>query len=120
MLMINGRVTGRFIIKGDLLLKSPLLIGTGEKGDQNKDIAVQKDEHGLPYIPASSLCGALRHYFFNYLKLPDTDGKQLEYFWGSEKKGQMPNEGEKEDIFQSSFLLHDLKVKKNSKPGIVV
>ncbi|HBT15862.1 MAG TPA: hypothetical protein DEB05_02770, partial [Firmicutes bacterium] len=118
--MINGKVTGRFIIKGDLLLESPLLIGTGEKGDQNMDIVVQKDEHGLPYIPASSLCGALRHYFFNNLKLPDTDNKQLEYFWGSEKKSQMPNEGEKEDIYQSSFLLHDLKVKKNSKPSIVV
>lgn len=117
--MINGKVAGRFIIKGDLLLDSPLLVGTGEKGDQDMDIAVQKDEHGLPYIPATSLCGALRHYFFNELSLPDSDRKQLEYFWGSEKKSQSTEEG-KEDTYQSSFLLDDLKIKQNSEASIVV
>ncbi len=108
--MDNAKVTGRFLIKGKLDLESPLLIGTGEKG--YIDISVQKDDNGIPYIPASSMRGVLRHYFFNNLTIQGTDKTQIEYFWGSSK-----NQDDK-DTYQSSFILEDLHAL--NKPNIVV
>ena len=72
------------MISGELHLESPLLISTGEKG--YTDIVIQKDEKGIPFIPASSVCGVLRHYFYNNLMLEDEDKKQLEYFGVRKKK----------------------------------
>ena len=104
-----SKIKGRFMISGELHLESPLLISTGEKG--YTDIVIQKDEKGIPFIPASSVCGVLRHYFYNNLMLEDEDKKQLEYFWGSEKE-KMSNEL---DTYQSSFILQDLHAINNPK-----
>lgn len=111
--MNNGKVKGRFIICGKLRLESPLVIGTGEKDYLNRDIVVQKDENGLPYIPASSIYGALRHYFCHKLKLEQVDKKKSEYFWGSAK-----DQSSNEDTLQSAFLIEDLCVINN--PVVVV
>jgi CRISPR/Cas system CSM-associated protein Csm3 (group 7 of RAMP superfamily) len=98
--MSNGKVTGRFLTCGKLCLKSPLLIGTGEK--TNSEIPVLKDDKGKPYIPASSMNGVLRHYFYENIMLNDTDREQIEYFWGSDK-----HKSDK-DTYQSAFILQDL------------
>ena len=52
----------RIVIKGRLVLESPLRIGTGAEGagSQEADIYVLKDEQGRPFIPGSSLAGVLR------------------------------------------------------------
>lgn len=44
----------------DLLLKSPLSIGSGADENTDKDIIV--DSSGTPFIPASSLAGVIRNY----------------------------------------------------------
>ena len=108
--MSRERLRGRLLIQGKIHLESPLLIGSGEKG--YIDISVQKDDDGLPYIPASSMCGALRHYFFNSIAMGNEDKKQIEHFWGSDR--DISNN----DTYQSSFLLQDLHTINN--PQIVV
>ena len=44
----------------NLLLKSPLSIGSGKNENTDKDVIV--DSSGTPFIPASSLAGAIRNY----------------------------------------------------------
>ena len=102
----KASIESRFIINGRLRLRSPLLIGMENKGYSGTDKKVQKDEYGHPYIPASSLCGALRHYFFNRLRLPSEDRQGLEYFWGSDKAGRI---SDSEIIQQSAFIVQDLE-----------
>ncbi|HHY79110.1 MAG TPA: hypothetical protein GX516_01880 [Thermoanaerobacter sp.] len=107
--MDSARVIGRFLINGKLNLESPLLIGTGEKN--YTDISVEKDDGGNPYIPASSLRGVLRHYFFDNLALEGADKAQIEYFWGSDKSR------DDQDTYQSAFILEDLYAL--NKPSVV-
>ena len=103
-----SKIKGRFMISGNCIWNL-LFDKHGEKG--YTDIVIQKDEKGIPFIPASSVCGVLRHYFYNNLMLEDEDKKQLEYFWGSEKE-KMSNEL---DTYQSSFILQDLHAINNPK-----
>jgi CRISPR/Cas system CSM-associated protein Csm3 (group 7 of RAMP superfamily) len=97
----NANIKGRFLIKGTLSLLSPLIIGTGEK--QDLDIVVIKDINGNPYIPATSLTGALRHYFYEQLLLKG-DRNQFDFFWGSPKDFSFS----KDSCFQSAFVIDDL------------
>ena len=55
---ILGRITGR----GRLHLAAPLLIGEGESGEDrnDRDIHVLRSKDGVPFIPGTSLAGALR------------------------------------------------------------
>lgn len=103
-------VIGRFLLCGVLHMESPLLIGTGEKS--HTDIVVQKDDDGVPYIPASSMYGVIRHYFFNNMYIESADREQIEYFWGSDKHKS------NKDTKQSSFILQDMDAINN--PKIVV
>lgn len=57
--MTEASVIRKIIIKGELVLDSPLLIGSGAEGVET-DIRVLKDRDGVPYIPGTSLAGALR------------------------------------------------------------
>jgi len=94
-------ITGKLILTGKLVLETPLIIGAGEKSD-DVDIVVLKDENGSPYIPATSLTGALRHHFFCQARFDRVPPEQLQYFWGADLKK------EKEHIYQSAFVLKDL------------
>ncbi|RKX53363.1 MAG: hypothetical protein DRP50_05995, partial [Thermotoga sp.] len=86
------------IVKGKLKNISPFIIGKG-KGDY-RDIEILKDEKGVPYIPASSFVGALKHHIEeNYRK-----NSSWGYFWGNENT-------------QSHFIESDLRLK-NHKPSI--
>ena len=58
--MADDRIMERIYIKGDLLLTSPLIRGSGE--NENTDIDIVRDWDGKPFIPGTSLAGAIRHY----------------------------------------------------------
>ena len=62
--MNNSSVIGKIKITGDLILKSPLLIGdgAGETADNFRDVHVLKNRQGKPFIPGTSLCGVLREW----------------------------------------------------------
>lgn len=94
-------IKGKFLIEGTLSLLSPLIIGTGEK--QDLDITVIRDLDGNPYIPATSLTGALRHHFFERLLL-EGDRTQFDFFWGSSKKDSFYSD----TYCQSAFIIEDL------------
>ena len=65
--MNEASVIGKIIITGELILRSPLLIGdgAGETFDNTRDIHVLKDRNNRPFIPGTSLCGVLREYMSN-------------------------------------------------------
>ncbi|HAE86783.1 TPA: hypothetical protein DCG86_02030, partial [Candidatus Marinimicrobia bacterium] len=48
----KGKVLGRILVKGELSLLSPLIIGTGTGNETDNDL--QTDGMGLPFIPGSS------------------------------------------------------------------
>ncbi|HRQ98556.1 MAG TPA: RAMP superfamily CRISPR-associated protein, partial [Candidatus Syntrophosphaera sp.] len=48
---------GKIILKADLELISPLMIGSGESEISDRDILLNKEDK--PYIPASSFMGKL-------------------------------------------------------------
>jgi len=85
--MMNDQVSVSeyLIVKGELKLESPLIIGGGETKGADTDIVVVKDEQGRPYIPGSSLTGSLRSYFYNKALWEDSvnesERKNI-YFWG--------------------------------------
>ena len=65
--MNKSVIIGKILITGDLVLKSPLLIGdgAGETSDNFRDVHVLKNRQGKPFIPGTSLCGVLRAWFEN-------------------------------------------------------
>lgn len=63
--MSKAAIIGHIVLKGDILLKSPLLIGDGtgdESYESTKDIHVLKNKQQQPFIPGTSLAGVLRDY----------------------------------------------------------
>ncbi|MBS7272352.1 RAMP superfamily CRISPR-associated protein [Fibrobacter sp.] len=69
----------RYLARVVLQAETPVVIGSGDK-DSLTDSLVQKDVNGLPYIPASSVAGCLRHAFASKL-----DVKELERVFGYQK-----------------------------------
>ena len=56
-------VVSRIVLTGKLVVKSPIRIGDGsgeENQNNDKDIWVQKNKEGYPFIPGTSMCGVLR------------------------------------------------------------
>ena len=66
--MNKSSVIGKISIAGDLVLKSPLLIGdgAGETPDNFRDVHVLKNRQGAPFIPGTSICGVLRDWIENF------------------------------------------------------
>ena len=62
--MDKSSVIGKISIAGNLVLKSPLLIGDGEgeTTDNFRDVHVLKNHQGKPFIPGTSFCGVLRDW----------------------------------------------------------
>lgn len=96
-----SRIKGRYLVEGNLIFTSPLIIGSGES--DYADIMLLRDDNGTPYIPATSLVGVLRHKFYNEVILSEMEREQAEYFWGSAKKSY-----DDSDSFQSSLYVSDL------------
>ena len=59
-----ARILKRIMVKGKLRLETPLLIGEGESGEErgDRDIHVLRSKDGTPFIPGTSLAGALRSF----------------------------------------------------------
>ena len=57
-----AQILGRITVRGRLHLAAPLLIGEGESGEDrnDRDIHVLRSKDGVPFIPGTSLAGALR------------------------------------------------------------
>jgi CRISPR/Cas system CSM-associated protein Csm3 (group 7 of RAMP superfamily) len=83
---------GKIILKADLELISPLMIGSGESEISDRDILL--DKKGMPYIPASSFIGKL------YTEL-QTD-KKKKYF-GQKKVGENDKNAEENKPEQNKF-----------------
>ena len=94
-------VTGKLILEGKIELLTPLIIGSGEK-NADIDIVVQKDAAGKPYIPATSLAGVLRHYYFENAVIKDEDKDYLRYFWGADRASS------ENSMCQSALTISDL------------
>ena len=94
--MKKSNIIGKIVITGKMILKSPLLIGSGIDDNSNdKDIHVLKNENGKPFIPGTSLCGVLREY------MSDTNHKMVNYIFGSDDTN-------KKDSLQSSIQFEDI------------
>ncbi len=77
----TAQITGRAIITGELVLESPLLIGSGDgEGDRggDEDIHVLKDQEGRAFIPGTSLCGVLREFLRAYERSGTQNAQQGE------------------------------------------
>lgn len=59
--MTATRYTHKHIARLTVEAETPLAIGTGKSCDILTDAPVAKDVNGLPYIPATSIAGVLRH-----------------------------------------------------------
>lgn len=95
----NGRVLGRILAEGELILKTPLIIGTGAGEDTDNDLL--RGEDGRPFIPGTSWAGALRDYFSAI-----SNKYVFERFFGSESM----DDNNKEE-YQSAFISSDLYLK---------
>lgn len=63
MAMSEESIKSKVILKGTLVLDAPLLIGAGGSGAGNEiDTEVLKTKAGQPFIPGTSLAGALREF----------------------------------------------------------
>lgn len=108
--MIKDKIINRIYIKGDLLLTSPLILGCGE--DENSDIDLVRDWEGKPFIPASSIAGAIRNYMDSILEKDNTgrDKKENEiirsFFGEREKESHISL-----ITFYDSFPVNNLNIK---------
>ena len=59
--MTTKRYTYRHIVRLTVEAETPLAVGMGKGSDILTDAPVAKDINGLPYIPATSIAGVLRH-----------------------------------------------------------
>lgn len=59
----EAAICSHVVLEGKLVVVSPICIGDGsgeERQDNSKDIRVQKNKQGHPFIPGTSMCGVLR------------------------------------------------------------
>jgi len=68
--MLMDKFKNRYIVKGTIVAETPVHIGAGSESMDpvETDNAVIKDKDGKPYIPGSSLKGALRSWLETFLR----------------------------------------------------
>ena len=100
--MNPARILGRITIQGTLQLDAPLLIGEGASGEErsDRDIHVLRDKEGIPFIPGTSLAGALRSFVEE--DMPDA----AELLFGT--LGTSSDRGAGTDGRQSAAMLCDI------------
>lgn len=108
----QANIVERWLFKGQLVLISPLIIGDTENILATSDLPVLKDEEGRPFIPSSSITGALKHAFEEYQYQEETADYKINKarFWGGDYKLNG-----KKHISQSAFIIGDLPLSKASK-----
>ena len=62
---------GRVYYKLNITAASPLAVGSGANADSDKDLIV--DSEGVPFIPATSIAGAVRSYLAGKYGIPETN-----------------------------------------------
>lgn len=121
----DAYITKRLIIKGKLRLLSPLIIGGGSSlyGDSDVIVLKIKDEKGeeKPYIPSTSITGALKHHFenYNYLGSEKNYEENKRWFWGGEYLDKKKGEDIRRSC-QSSLIISDLYLADNSSAHISI
>ena len=62
--MNRESIIGKVLLKGKLVLCSPLLIGSGvQREGSDVDTQILRDKNGRPFIPGTSVAGVLRAAF---------------------------------------------------------
>ncbi|MCK9220716.1 MAG: RAMP superfamily CRISPR-associated protein [Bacteroidales bacterium] len=108
-------LTGKIIVQGTVINKTPLLISTGE--GEVVDFEVICDSKGNPYIPASGVAGMLRNSMTSKILTLDREQvEQLRYFWGSEKyeDKNLGKDQTNAQLCQSHIIIDNLYLKENS------
>lgn len=83
-------------------LSAPLLVGSGEEEESDRDVIL--DERGKPFLPGSALAGALRRY------LVETSGTEAaNYIFGGPVKGDEGSSSTKIE-FQSRLWVYDMEL----------
>lgn len=101
MMMNEESVKGKIILEGALVLDAPLLIGTGGNGaGQDVDDEVLKTTAGQPFIPGTSLAGALR----DFMTAENALGMRL--LFGTEAAYERQHNA----AWQSSIRIDDIKL----------
>lgn len=108
----NPSVTGKLIYCGKLELLTPLLVSSGEKDSEADDVLL-RDELGYPFVPATSIIGAMRHYMDANCPAELLKSKAYEFFWGSPK-------GADSDTKQSALYLRDSQLAKEDQDRHVI
>jgi len=103
--MNEASVIERIVIEGRLMLESPLLIGAGED-DGVTDLLVLKDKWERPFIPGTSLAGALRAA----LRAAETEerGKLLEMLFGGLEEESAEQRSRQSNGTQSAVVVEDV------------
>ena len=101
MMMNEESVKGKIVLEGTLVLDAPLLIGTGGNGaGQDVDDEVLKTTAGQPFIPGTSLAGALR----DFMTAENALGMRL--LFGTEAAYERQHNA----AWQSSIRIDDIKL----------
>lgn len=100
-------IKGKIVIKGLIKTVSPLHIGCGS--DQRSDMDILLDSKGLPFIPATSFIGVLRH------TLESNDSDFEKRFWGFAK-----DENGCQSAIRCSDLICQIKRPKLIRDGIKI
>ena len=115
----NGDATicGRLLAAGRLRLITPLIIGGGSSLYGDSDIVVLKDMQGQPYIPSSSITGALKDDFNSHQYKGSVGGDEYElnklWFWGGEYTFIKEDEKVRRSC-QSAMMISDLTISAGS------
>jgi CRISPR/Cas system CSM-associated protein Csm3 (group 7 of RAMP superfamily) len=117
--LVDGDATicGRLLAAGRLRLITPLIIGGGSSLYGDSDIVVLKDMQGQPYIPSSSITGALKGDFNNYSYKGSVDQDKYKqnklWFWGGEDTFKKNDEKVRRSC-QSALMISDLVLPEGS------
>jgi len=121
----DDRITGKIIIRADIVNKSPLLVGKGE-GETDTDMLLWDD--GRPYIPASSFAGVVSGFYTRNLPwqpqvayTTDKEKRLCRQVLGKEgdKSPQGKSEEKNETVnYQSHIIFEDLLPDENAKNKI--
>ena len=107
------KIKGKIILKGELRLLTPLIIGAGngegktQSGQEsNVDSLVLKDNDDCPFIPATSLAGVLKNALTDFRDGKIANADELAAIFGTEDSRK--ENPAKELELQSSLTLYDI------------
>lgn len=105
----NDYIQQRFLVKGDLELLSPLLLGTGHGADT--DLEILRDGTGRPFIPGTSWAGVLRSL---------VESEQNNVPWTNDLVKRLFGFSNQQDGRQSQLITYDLPLSQNDDPQVEV